>query len=92
MNTKENKLLEPLEHIKKVAPPPLLYDQIAQRIAEESMVKPNAKWLVAASVTLLVLIASNSFLLRSKFSTQATNSKNLIETFQLTNNNHIYYE
>jgi len=92
MNTEKDNTLEPLEQIKKVNPPPFLYSKIEKRIKEEQTDRVSAKWLVAASVTLIILIASNSFLISSNLKTKNNNGNNIADAFQLTTNNQLYYE
>ncbi len=88
----DNKMLEPLTKIEKVNPSPFLFSRIEQRIKEEAINYVSNKWLVAASISLIILFAGNSFLLNKEIGSKTKNEINLIEAFQLNTNNQLYNE
>lgn len=88
----DNKMLEPLTKIEKVNPSPFLFSKIEQRIKEEAINYISNKWLVAASISLIILFAGNSFLLNKEIGSKTKNEINLIEAFQLNTNNQLYNE
>lgn len=91
MKPEENNMLEPLEHIKKVTPSSALFSKIEQRIQQEEVQYVSYKWLVAASITLVLLIASNGYLLTTRVKNN-DGKQNLAEAFHLNNNNQFYHE
>lgn len=86
-----NNMLEPLNKIEKVNPSPFLFSKIEQKIKEEVVNYVSNKWLVAASITLIVLFAGNSFLLNNELKPK-TDNDDLIKVFQLNTNNQLYHE
>ena len=93
MNTEEKKMLEPLKHINKVDPSDQLFSAIENKIRIQQTSIIPVKKLLAASVVLIVLIASNSFLIKSELKQHNSNSSRnseLTETFGINSSNQLY--
>ncbi len=90
METK-NKMLEPLKHIQKVAPASDLFSKIENRINEEQLNKMSLGKLMAACAVIIILIASNSFIINKELKTNKSSS-DLTETFGINTSNQLYHE
>lgn len=88
MNT-ENKMLEPLKHIKRVEPNSDLFSKIENRIREEQKNKVSGSKLMAASVILIVLLASNTYLIKKGLKSN-NSTVDLTETFSINVSNQLY--
>jgi ABC-type phosphate transport system permease subunit len=94
MNTEERKMFEALKHIQKVEPSTTLFSKIENRIKEEQSNTISMSKLMAASVVLIVLIASNTLLVRKelKQNKNTTNQNELVEAFDINTTNQLYNE
>ncbi|MDF1672008.1 MAG: hypothetical protein P1U41_00755 [Vicingaceae bacterium] len=87
----ENKMLDPLKHIKKVEPNSDLFSKIENRIREEKRNKVSSSKLMAASVILIVLLASNAFVIKKTLKSN-NSTADLTETFNINVSNQLYNE
>ena len=94
METEENKMFKALKNIQKVEPSATLFSKIENRIAEEQRNTISMSKLMAASVVLIVLIASNTFLVRNelKQNKNTTIQNELVEAFDINTTNQLYNE
>lgn len=88
---RENKMLDPLKHIKKVDPNSDLFSKIEKRIREDERNKVSSSKLMAASVILIVLLASNAFLIKKTLKSN-NSTVDLTETFNINVSNQLYNE
>lgn len=88
---RENKMLEPLKNIRKVEPNADLFSKIENRIREQKRNKNSSSKLMAASVILIVLIASNAFLIKKTLKSN-NSTVDLTETFNINISNQLYNE
>jgi len=90
MQTKSNKhSLELLEQIQKVEAPPFLFTRIQQRILNASLSEfsPRLTWTISLSFLLVLII---NFAVMTQRVKQTNTNPDLVETFQLMQNNSLY--
>jgi hypothetical protein len=93
MNISDNEMLEPLKHIQKVEPSSHLFSKIENRINEELQQNTISKTkLMAACVLIIVLLASNTIIIRKTLKTTNSTEVNLTETFGINTSNQLYNE
>ena len=90
MNMK-NKMLEPLKHIQRVEPNSELFSKIENRIRERQKNNVSYSKLMAAGVILIVLLGSNTYLIKKGLNRNNT-SLDLTETFSINVSNQLYNE
>ncbi|MCB9359691.1 MAG: hypothetical protein H6587_11645 [Flavobacteriales bacterium] len=92
METEENKMFKALRNIQKVEPSSTLFSKIENRIKEEQSNTVSMSKLMAAGVVLIVLIASNTLLIRKelKQNRKTANQNELVEAFDIYTSNQLY--
>ena len=94
METEENKMFKALKNIQKVEPSSTLFSKIENRIKEEQSNTISMSKLMAASVVLILLIASNTLIVSNQFNKNrsTTNQSSLVEAFDINTTNQLYNE
>ena len=94
MNTEENRMFKELKNIQKVTPSSTLFSKIENKIKEEQNNTVSMSKLIAASVVLIVLVASNTLIIRKelKQNKNTSNQNELVEAFDINTTNQLYNE
>jgi hypothetical protein len=94
MNTEENRMFKELKSIQKVTPSSTLFSKIENKIKEEQNNTVSMSKLMAASVVLIVLVASNTLIIRKelKQNKSSIHQNELIKAFNINLSNQLYNE
>tara|TARA_R110001592_G_scaffold357763_1_gene661505 strand:+ start:563 stop:847 length:285 start_codon:yes stop_codon:yes gene_type:complete len=94
MNTEENRMFKELKNIQKVTPSSTLFSKIENKIKDEQNNTVSMSKLMAASVVLIVLITSNTLLVRKELNQtkNTANQNELVQAFDINLSNQLYNE